>query len=335
MSKISIIAPIFNQEVNMRTCIESVLSQTLTDFELILINNGSSDNSGIICDEYSRKDNRIVVLHRDNYDLGAARNDGISFSSGEYIVFIDCDDFIHIEMLKVLYDQIILCEADIALCDFQPIEEGEVRNENRRKDPLSDYTVTTTSGIQALHGLYDTDRLFSIPWSKMYRKKLFNNIKYPVNHVDEDEFIAHKLLYQAAKVVYIHEPLYYYVICVGRKGSETPIPMTVEKFDKVTALYERAIFFKEKKLRDLEERALLHFLEHFFWYYLQSQKELPKAHKERKQIRRLYNRLFFRIVSNSKVNVKRKIIYLTFRISPYIHKLLIEYLGNKRLVGQS
>src|SRR5690625_7009728 len=121
MSKISIIAPIFNQEVNMRTCIESVLSQTLTDFELILINNGSSDNSGIICDEYSRKDNRIVVLHRDNYDLGAARNDGISFSSGEYIVFIDCDDFIHIELLKVLYEDNILCVAENAMCVYHNI----------------------------------------------------------------------------------------------------------------------------------------------------------------------------------------------------------------------
>src|SRR5690625_6339074 len=115
-------------------------------------------------------------------------------------------------MQKVLYDQIILCEADIALCDFKPIEEGEVRNENRRKDPLSDYTVTTTSGIQALHGLYDTDRLFSIPWSKMYRKKLFNNIKYPINHAEENKFIAYNLLYQAAKVVYIHQTPHYDVI---------------------------------------------------------------------------------------------------------------------------
>lgn len=319
----------------MELCIESVLTQTFTDFELILVNNGSTDNSGIICDEYSRRDSRVSVIHREEHDIGAARNIGLSQSSGEYITFIDCDDFLHEEMLRVLFRQIVLTQADIALCDFQPIEEGEEKNVNRRKDPLQNYSVTTSTGAQALHGLYEKDRLFSVPWSKMYRKDLFNNIKYPEGYVDEDEFVAHRLLYQADKVVYIHEALYYYVVCVGRKGSVTPIPMTAGKFDKVLALYERAVFFREKKLRSVEEKALIHFSEHFFWYYLQSQKELPNEHKRRKEIRRLYKQLFFRIIRNPEESIKKKVVFGTFRLSPYLHKLLISQLDGKRLVGHS
>ncbi|WP_165769024.1 glycosyltransferase family 2 protein [Virgibacillus profundi] len=334
MAKISVIIPIYNQEFNMQLCIESVLTQTFPDFELILVNDGSTDKSGVLCDEYLKKDKRISVIHKEHHDIGAARNAGISRSSGEYITFVDCDDFLHEEMLKVLYHQIVFTEADIALCDFQPIEEREEKNENRRKDPLQNYSVTTSSGIKALHGLYDTDRLFSVPWSKMFRKELFNHIKYPVGYVDDDEFVAHRLLYQADKVVYIHEPLYYYVVCVGRKGSETPIPMTVKKFDKVLALYERAVFFRERNLRDVEERALLHFSEHFFWYYLQSQKELPNAAERRKEIKKLYNRLFFRMINNPQVSKKKRVVYGAFRLSPSIHKLLISRLDAKRLVKQ-
>jgi|SRR5690625_197918 len=335
MPSISIIVPIFNQEDNIRLCIDSVLNQSLTDFELILINNGSTDGSGEICQEYSEFDNRIIILNRDNNHLGATRNEGISLSKGDYIVFIDCEDFIHKEMLQVLYEQIIQHEADIALCDFEPIEEGEYINEKRSEEPLSDFKVTTTKGVHALHGLYDVDRLYSVPWSKMYRKKIFNHIRYPDRFIDEDEFIAHELLYQSTKVVYVQEPLYYYVICVGRKGSETPIRMTVEKFAKMSALYKRSEYFREKRLKKLEERALLHFIDHFFWYYLTSQKELPEAIKERKQIKILYNKLFFRIIGHSQINIKRKLIYSIFRFSPNIHKLLTDFLNDKRVLEQS
>ncbi|MGM8364858.1 glycosyltransferase family 2 protein [Virgibacillus sp. W0181] len=334
MPKISVIAPIYNDGLNLPLCIKSVLEQTFTNFELILVDYGHEDNNRIIYDKYSNLDSRISVIHSENRDIGAARNIGISHSSGEYITFIECDDFLHEQMLEVLYDQMVTTAADIVLCNFHPIEEGEDKNENRRKDPVQDYSVTTFSGAEALNGLYDTDRLFSVPWSKMYRKTLFKSIQYPIGYVDDDEFVAHKLLYLAAEVVYVHEPLYYYVVCEGRKGSVTPIPMTIEKFDKLLALYERAIFFREKKLKDVEEKSLLHFSEHFFWYYLQSQKELPNANDRRKEIKKLYNKLFFRLMNNPRVSIKKKIVYGAFRISPSIHKLLISRLENKKLAEQ-
>lgn len=334
MSKISVIAPVYNQELNISLCINSVLTQTFTDFELILVNYGSTDNSGIICDQYSKQDNRISVIHREHSDIGTVRNIGISCSTGEFITFIDCDDFLHEQMLNVLYHHMVSAQAGIALCDFQPIEEGEDKNYNRRNEQLQNCSVTISSASQALHGLYDTDRLFSVPWSKMYRRELFNNIKYPVGYVDDDEFVAHRLIYQAAKVIYIHEPLYYYVVCEGRKGSLTPIPMTIEKFDKVLALYERAVFFREKKLKDVEEKALLHFSEHFFWYYLQSQIELPEAKGRRKGIKKLYNQLFPRMIKNSQLSNRKKVMFSAFFLSPYIHKLLISRLEGKELVKQ-
>src|SRR4051812_34034895 len=111
--KISIIVPVFNVEKYIHDCLESILNQSFIDFELILVNDGSSDRSGVICDEYSKKDNRITVIHKENGGQSTARNRGIDLAKGDYIGFIDSDDWIDHDMYKVLYEKAIEIGADI------------------------------------------------------------------------------------------------------------------------------------------------------------------------------------------------------------------------------
>ncbi|SDQ09766.1 glycosyltransferase family 2 protein [Virgibacillus salinus] len=318
MPKVSIIALIYNLEAYIPLCINSVLDQSFKDFELILINDGSTDNSGCICEEYAKKDERIMVVHKSNDGIAAARNTGIAHATGDYITFIDCDDYFHEQMVEILYKHITSNNADIAMCDYLPTEEGQ---EEKRKNVILDYSVTTNTHIQALNGLYEKTHTYVVPWNKLYKKGLFKDVKYPSGYLYDDEFTAHRLLYETNKIVYVHAPLYFYVI---RNGSTTHSPMTAKKFDKIIALHDRADFFREKNLHNLEEKALLDFTEYFFWYYLQSQIELPQAHDKRAEIKSIYNKLFLRIVRNPLTNKKKKIVFSVFRLSPDIHRLLIK-----------
>ncbi|SDN22156.1 glycosyltransferase family 2 protein [Alkalicoccus daliensis] len=314
MPKISVIALIYNLENYIALCINSVLDQTFTNFELILVNDGSTDNSGSICEDFASKDNRIRVIHKTNAGIAAARNTGISQSMGEYIAFIDCDDYYHERMLEILYEQMMEDNADIAVCDYEPTPEGM---EIGRFNNINTITSTHLTSYEALAHLFDEKFTFVVPWNKLYKKEIFNNIKYPNGYLYDDEFTAHRVLDRAKKISYVHLPLYFYVL---RKGSSTHSSMTVKKFDKVQALYDRLEFFISKNYVDLVKPALERFLTYFFWYYLQSQKDLPGAHEERKKLKKLYNDLFYIVYKNAAF--KQKVIYTTFRISPVLHKRL-------------
>lgn len=314
MPQISVIALIYNLESYVPLCIRSVLEQTFTNFELILVNDGSTDNSGSICEEFALTDTRIKVIHKPNAGIAAARNTGISHAEGQYIAFIDCDDYYHEKMLEILLNQIVEDDADIAICDYEPVHEGVDKN---RLMNIGDISFEQLSSYEAMTHLYDEKYTFIVPWNKLYKKDIFQNIKYPNGYLYDDEFTAHRVLDKAKKISYVHVPLYYYVL---RKGSSTHSNMTVKKFDKVQALYDRLEFFISKNYSDLAKITLKRFLEYFFWYYVQSQKDLPEAVEERKKLKQMYNEVFLIIYRNAAF--KQKLVYSVFRISPAMHKKL-------------
>src|SRR5690348_8514297 len=126
--KISIIVPIYDVQKYLFKCIDSILAQTFTDYELILVNDGSPDSCGEICNEFAKKDKRIKVIHKKNGGLSSARNAGLEIAKGEYIGFIDSDDFIHNKMYEILYQNALFHSSDIIICDFLKVNEGEVVN---------------------------------------------------------------------------------------------------------------------------------------------------------------------------------------------------------------
>ncbi|SDN22187.1 glycosyltransferase family 2 protein [Alkalicoccus daliensis] len=332
MVKISIILPITSKEGGIVNCLRSILNQSFQEFELILINTGASKKIIKEAHEFKKKDNRIKFLNETISDIPSAKNAGIVHAQGDYIGFIDIHDMMHSNMLEILYSEMLLNKADISICDFKPIEEGVYLSHESEvlKNKVAIHEAKILNNQEALRYLYSTDRTFTMNWNKLYKKELIAQYPFPKDTLDEEEFTAHQLLFQSTTVVYIKADLYFYVIVPGRKGSITPITMTKQMFKKMKALYERVNLFHSNNLPELEKLALRHFSEHFFWYYIESQKALPDASRERKEIFKLFKKLYPKIIMNKSENIKKKIVYSVFIVSPNLYNQLTVNLERRK-----
>lgn len=270
MIKLSIIMPVYNVKNYIRKCIESVLEQKFIDYELILVDDGSNDGSGVICDEYSKKDKRIIVIHQKNKGLSGARNSGINIAKGEFIGFIDSDDWIHKNMYYDLVNIAIKEKSDIVQCGYIKTE-----NEEENNILINNY-INNYSNIEALYNLYNNNYPITVVcWNKIYKKELFKDIQFPVGKIHEDEFTTHKLLYKAKKVTFIESQYYYYR---QRSGSIMSEKFSPKSLDKLEALREK-ISFMENINTDLYLKAVKQYLNFLRKIYFISQKELPDNKK--------------------------------------------------------
>ena len=208
---VSIIVPVYNVEKYLEQCINSIINQTYKNIEIILIDDGSTDNSGIICDEYAKKDNRIKVIHKDNEGISATRNRGIDESSGKYISFVDSDDYIEKNMIEILYKDIEKENADIAVCNYIIVKDKN----NIKKDKNNSYNVIILSQNDALRMCFCNEFEFYL-WNKIFKKTLFNEIKFPKGKNSEERYTLPKLIDNSKKIIYDNRKLYYYRI---RKNS--------------------------------------------------------------------------------------------------------------------
>ncbi|MBE6922614.1 MAG: glycosyltransferase family 2 protein [Ruminococcaceae bacterium] len=256
MEKISIIVPVYRVEPYLRLCIESILSQTHRDFELILVDDGSPDSCGAICDEYAARDNRITVIHQENGGLSAARNTGIDWvfanSDSQWITFADSDDALAPIMLETLYREAVRHQADIAITNPATFTEDiQLEKEGKYVGESSCYT-----GKALLEPFYNGENLFSIAtWGKLFRKELFQELRFPLGKWHEDEATTPILLYHAEKVVLVRSWLYYYR---QREGSIMNRAFSVKRFDHVDALDFCASYFEEQQSRGIAKLARRH-----------------------------------------------------------------------------
>ena len=207
MPKISVIVPIYNVEPYLRRCINSILAQTITDFDLVLVNDGSPDNCGAICDEYAAKDARITVIHKENGGLSSARNVGIDWaftnSESEWITFIDSDDWVHPEYLNYLYRAVNETGIPLSVCRFV---ETKNDNESYVSAYLDIHSVNTES-------FFCENRVNAIiACGKLYKKSDFSDIRFPVGKLHEDEFTTYKLIFKYSDIAVVSIPLYYYFV---------------------------------------------------------------------------------------------------------------------------
>ena len=202
MPKISVIVPVYNVEQYLPKCLDSIINQTFKDIEIICINDGSTDNSGKVLEEYAQKDDRIKVLNQDNKGLSAARNNGISQAKGEYISFVDSDDFIHPKFLETLYFAITQNYSDIAGCNFQKIHKKEILSFKNRK---------IQTFIPALDVLLNKKNFihFNV-WNKLYKKEAIRNIQFIENLYFEDWVFNLCVFAQNSTFAWINEKLYGY-----------------------------------------------------------------------------------------------------------------------------
>lgn len=202
--KISIIVPVYNVEAYLEKCVESILNQTFTDYEVILINDGSTDRSGRICEEYAMKDDRIVVIHKDNGGLSSARNTGLAFAKGDFVGFVDSDDYIGSNMYKELYDLCVNHHCDIAVCKFGSDTENKSDHVN------GEYQIIMNNQ-EAMEQLFRGVLFRFSVCNKLFRKQCFNGVQFPNGRIHEDLATTYKLFSKAKKVGFKNFIGYVYV----------------------------------------------------------------------------------------------------------------------------
>lgn len=204
---ISIIVPVYNVEKYISKCINSIIEQTYTNIEIILVDDGSPDNCPQICDEFAKKDKRIRVLHKANGGLSAARNYGIDNANGKYICFIDSDDFISNDYIEILFKLIKKYNVEISVINYAMIEDGKV------VDKKEEYAISEKkiNQEQAIIELLKKDGIKDFAWNKMYDISLFEDIRYPYNRKMEDMGTTYKLFLKAKGIAISNQKKYFYV----------------------------------------------------------------------------------------------------------------------------
>lgn len=281
---ISVIVPVYNVEKYLSRCIESIINQTYTNIEIILVDDGSTDNSRIICDEYKKKDKRINVIHKKNGGLSDARNKGIEMSRGEYLCFIDSDDYIEESFVEELYEMCIKNNVKISQCSFEIVKEHNknTKTEIEEKEETKYKNISCQEMIYNSYSKYPAHNV--IVCNKMFKKELFNDIKFTVGRLHEDEFTTYKLIYLAERIFVTNKKLYNYY---QREGSITNSTFNLKKLDYLVALEERLNFFKEKK----EERLYNKTQEQFCYYAIVSYYRCKKNLKEDSEVKEIEKEL--------------------------------------------
>lgn len=203
MARLSVIVPVYNAEKYINKCVESILNQTFTDFELILVDDGSLDSCGRICDEYAKKDSRVRVIHKENGGQSSARNIGLDVAKGEIIGFVDSDDDIEVNMYKNLIDYMDKERLDIAFCDVYLVRGDRIRKQSmysgnkvlNKKEGLNDNLIC---------------KIDNAVWNKIYKKSIFDNLRFKEGIVYEDVRIMYKIFNKSQRSGYLKECLYYY-----------------------------------------------------------------------------------------------------------------------------
>lgn len=238
MPEISVIVPVYNVEEYLPRCIDSILAQSFSDFELILVDDGSTDNSGRICDEYKIADNRVIVIHKENEGPGPARNTGIEYalnkSDSEWISFVDSDDCVHKQYLEKLYKGIVYTNCKISVCRYSTIISHIYKELQNDKETEIDRINTEKFFCKYIE-------LKGSSISKMFHYSLFSNVRFPACSYAEDTATIYKILFQCEEIAYIGLSLYYY-----RQNEQslmhadwTPNRMTI-----LFALKEQLEFFR-------------------------------------------------------------------------------------------
>ncbi len=211
---VSVVVPIYKVETYLHECVNSILSQTYKDIEVILVDDGSPDRCPRICDEYAELDSRVRVIHQSNGGLSSARNSGISLAKGDWLVFVDSDDFIDITMLETLVEIQKRTEATIVSCGFTSFIDGEKPQKKEEQNACE----KIFSSHEAVADMFSSSGIGCNAWCKMYHKDTFCNVQYPIGVLCEDKATTYKVYLNASKIVHTSKKLYYYRL---RKNSIT------------------------------------------------------------------------------------------------------------------
>lgn len=239
-SKISIIVPVYNVKEYLEKCINSLVKQTYENLEILLVDDGSTDGSGAICDAWAKRDVRIFSFHKENGGLSDARNFGLERATGDYIGFVDSDDFVHPQMYEILFDAMKEKDAQVAACDFARENEEDFR----KPVDASRISHQVLGGEEALANL---NLPLSTVCNKLFSKDLFAGVRFPKGRAHEDEAVIHRLLAPCKRIVKASCPLYFYLV---REDSIMHSVSEKRVEDLFFALQDRVNYEREQGLCD-------------------------------------------------------------------------------------
>lgn len=310
MPAISVIVPIYNVEEYLTGCVASVSRQTFSDFELILVDDGSPDRCPQLCDGLAKTDSRIRVVHKQNGGLSSARNAGMKLAQGEYLFFLDSDDYLHPMTFETMYRIAREENCDIVSCKFRETQE---KYSSYCPQDEGDALCEFFDNREALEKMYSQQHDFSVvACAKLYRTELFREIEYPEGRLHEDEFTTYKLIFRANKIAFLHAKFYNYY---QNPQSITHAAYRLQRLDGLTALKEQLVFLEEKKIqrayRELQWVYVIQLMEHFY--------QIKKLQQRKDILDQISSELKSQMKSirdNPDFNWKRHALWLSFCLSP-------------------
>ena len=312
---VSIIVPVYKVEPYLRRCVESILAQGYRHWELILVDDGSPDRCPAMCDAYAAKDERIRVVHKANGGLSDARNHGLDVATGDYVLFVDSDDYIHPTMLQVMTQLGMEEDADIVQCGYirGTSECFPTIEEKTRHEAFDNRTIFASTKQQ------------TILWAKIYRRTLWEGLRMPVGKIHEDDFTTWKLYYRSRKIVVTGTPYYYYyknpqgiMASEGRRLS----PVLVEAYE------ERIAYFEEVHEETLALLSRWRFSMPLAYIYLRG----SITREENRHILELLHENIGRFVHCRQVPWRHRMAFALLGVSPRAYRALSQLAGMARTI---
>lgn len=315
---VSIIVPIYKVEPYLKRCVESLRKQSYENIEIILVDDGSPDGCPVICDEYAKQDSRIRVIHQENGGLSAARNAGIEAARGEYLSFVDSDDYVAEDFIESLYELLQESGAVIAQCRFAYVHGEELSSEKNRN-----WTIYRGESLmEQLYAKEEWATYFVVAWNKLYRREVFQEIRYPVGRIHEDEATTYQLFHIGKRLAFLDRALYGYF--VENTGSITA-KFSRKRFDYLTAQEERIAFFQKSGYERLLSRAYKKLCDACITFYFRCDEQVEDAQHLQKELQkrlRLYEKRGKREIA--KLPIRTRLGYLIFFIDPSLYQYLLQ-----------
>lgn len=309
---VSVIVPVYNVEDYLMRCVDALINQTYKNLEIILVDDGSTDRSGDMCDYYAKEDNRVKVIHQKNAGQSKARNVALDMAKGEYYCFIDSDDYVPTDYIERLYKALIDYDADVALCDFVKFTGESVDGafDKKEKDKVEIYSESPTLLVERMHTI--SGELYVVMWGKLFKKKLFDGIRFPEGRICEDLAILYKLFFACKNGVHIDDIMYYYFR--DNRNSST-YNINKKFYTDVFLALDEEIEYMQREHKDMVEYPKKTYMYWILDYYRKLYKSGEKT--ELKQLHKKYKK-FYQEISN----IQLEKFYRAFYFAPNLYMRL-------------
>lgn len=321
---ISVIVPVYNAEFYLRQCIDSIIKQTYTNLEIVLVNDGSTDNSGKICDEYKEIDSRIKVIHKMNGGVSSARNAGLDVctSGGDYIAFVDSDDWIESDMFEKLYNEIKRVNGDIVVCGYYIDKQDQTYIKKLEKGIF-------VGNDNVLKKCFYNKNFPNAVWCKLYNKNIFNEVRFPEGKLYEDMLIILDVLEKTSVVSIIPEAFYHYSQRLNSIMNEKTYHKSFEKILACENILEKVKVRKP----DLMNLAYSQLYKHYMYFLddiIFGRINVPTNGVTSEMIKKYFQKNILEILKNLNVKSKNKLMYIIISLNLTFYKMFVEFVEKVR-----